>query len=351
MKQVTFLKSARFLLIMALLASLSQVWAEEAAKKDITGDWHVKADFDGRQMESIMTLSRDTDGKLAGMWISFWGYTKLDDIKYEGGKISFKRTNRFRDREFTSSFAGTIKEGKLAGTTSSDRGDYAVEGAQVKACPAVGNWEFKSTRGDREFTSTLVVKADKDGKLSGEWKRPQRQRPRQESEQEPDQQRRRRFGPTVIKDMAFKDGKLMFTRVRGSEDRRRESKYELTLKGDTLSGTTESSRGTNTIEAKRADPVIVGKWELTITSERGERKQILTVNPDLSALYGPTAVEKIDLEDNKVSFKVVFGFGDRTFESEFKGQLDGEKLTGEMTGFRDTVQKVTGKKIAPPTKK
>lgn len=151
--------------------------------------------------------------------------------------------------------------------------------------------------------------------------------------------------------MAFKDGKLTFTRVRGSEDRQRESKYELTLKGDTLSGTTESSRGTNTIEAKRADPAIVGKWELAITSERGEFKQILVVNPDLSALYGPTAVEKIELEDNKVSFKVAFGSGERSFESEFKGQLDGEKLTGEMTGFRDTVQKVTGKKIAPATKK
>ena len=187
MKRVTFLKSVRFLLIMALLASLSQVWAEEPAKKDITGDWHVKADFDGRQMNSIMTLSRDADGKLAGMWISFWGCTKLDDLKYEDGKISFSRTFGFGDRQFTSSFTGTIKEGKLTGTTSSERGDYAVEGAQVKACPAVGNWEFKSTRGDREFTSTLVVKADKEGKLSGEWKRPERQRPREESEQEPDQ--------------------------------------------------------------------------------------------------------------------------------------------------------------------
>ena len=149
----------------------------------------------------------------------------------------------------------------------------------------------------------------------------------------------------MIKDMAFKDGKLMFTRVRGSEDRRRESKYELTLKDDTLSGKTESSRGSFDIKGKRADPVIVGKWELTITSERGEIKQILAVKPDMSALYGPTAVEKIEMEDNKVNFKVKFGFGERSFESEFKGQLEGEKLTGEMTGFRDTIQKVTGKKI------
>jgi hypothetical protein len=346
MKRIAFLKSAGFLSIAVLLVCVTQVLAAEPAKKDITGDWHVKADFNGRQMNSIMTLSRDPEGKLAGVWISFWGYTKLDDLKYEDDKISFSRTFGFGDREFTSSFTGTIKEGKLTGTTSSDRGDFAVEGTQSKACPAVGNWEFKFSRGDREFTSILVVKADKEGKLSGEWKRPERQRPRQEDEEEQDQERRRGFGPTVIKDLAFKDGKLTFTRVRGSEDRQRESKYELTLKGDALSGTTESSRGSFDITAKRADPVIVGKWELTITSERGEFKQILAVNPDLSALYGPTTVEKIAMEDNKVTFKVTFGSGERRFESEFKGQLDGEKLTGEMTGFRDTIQKVAGKKMA-----
>ena len=345
MKQATFLKTAGFLSILVFLACVTQVFAQEPAKKDITGDWHLKTDFNEWQMDSIMTLSRDAEGKLSGVWIGFWGYTNMDDLKYEDGKISFKRTFGSGDRRFTSSFTGTIKEGKLTGTTSSERGDFAVEGAQSKACPAVGNWEFKFTRGDREFTSTLVVKADKEGKLSGEWKRPQRQRPRQEGDQQSDQQRQRRFGPTVIKDLAFKDGKLTFTRVRGSEDRRRESKYDLTLKGDTLSGKTESSRGSFDITAKRADPVIVGKWELTITSERREFKQILTVNPDMSALYGPIPVDKIETEDNKVNFKAMFGFGERSFESQFKGQLDGEKLTGEMTGFRDTIQKVTGKKI------
>jgi hypothetical protein len=343
MKQAKIFTTIGLLFICSLM--LPAALSAETGKKDITGDWHVKTDFDGRQMESIMTLTKDNDGKLAGMWISFWGYAELDDLEYEKDKISFNRTFGFGDRQFTSSFTGMIKEGKLTGTTSSDRGDFTVEGTQTKTCPAVGNWEFKFTRGEREFTSILVVKADNEGVLTGEWKRPQRQRTQQDDQQERDDQRRRRFGPSVIKDIVFKDGKLTFTRVRGSDDRQRESKYQLTLKGDTLSGTTESSRGSYDVKAKRVAPPIVGKWKLSVTSERGEFKQILTVSPDLSALYGPTTVEKIQLEDNKVTFKVKFGFGDRSFESEFTGKLDGEKLTGEMTGFRDTLQKVTGKKI------
>ena len=55
--------------------------------------------------------------------------------------------------------------------------------------------------------------------------------------------------------------------------------------------------------------------------------------------------QKIDIQENDISFKVVFGFGERTFESNFKGRLDENKITGEMTGFRNTIQKVTGKKI------
>ena len=181
------------------------------------------------------------------MWISFWGYSELNDVKYDQDKLSFTRTTRFRDNEYTSSFSGTIKEDKITGTVSSDRGDYSIEGKHVKVCPVVGNWEIKTTMGEREFISTLLIKADKDGKLSGEWKRPDRPERRREQDQDqqrPDQERRGPRGQSVIKDMTFEDEKLTFTRIRGSGERQRESKYELKLEGDALSGERETQRGT-----------------------------------------------------------------------------------------------------------
>jgi hypothetical protein len=56
--------------------------------------------------------------KLAGQWISFWGLGELTDIKQEANKLSFVQVSRF---------------------------------------------------GEREFTATLVVKADEEGKLTADW--------------------------------------------------------------------------------------------------------------------------------------------------------------------------------------
>jgi hypothetical protein len=94
-----------------------------------------------------------------------------------------------------------------------------------------------------------------------------------------------------------------------------------------------------------------------ITSDQGDRKQVLTVRPDLSGLYGPTAVEKINLDGDKVNFKVSTKFGERTIELSFEGKLAENKLTGELTSPQGT-RKVTGQKrgragadeTAPPKK-
>ncbi|MFQ6036847.1 MAG: hypothetical protein ACE5NM_13490, partial [Sedimentisphaerales bacterium] len=89
---------------------------------------------------------------------------------------------------------------------------------------------------------------------------------------------------------------------------------------------------------------------LEVTSENGSRRQILRVNPDLSGMYGPMAIKKIDLEGDQVAFQIVLQFGERKYEINFEGKLDGRKLTGEITTSRGT-RKVTGKKVVRAAKK
>lgn len=36
---------------------------------------------------------------------------------------------------------------------------------------------------------------------------------------------------------------------------------------------------------------VVGQWELEVTSDSGSRKQLLRINPYLSAVYGPIAID------------------------------------------------------------
>jgi len=322
MKQLAFNKTVGFLALMVIVA-LTVPAPAGTARKGILGDWQVTMDFDGRQSESILSFSMDKEGKLTGQWISFW-VSELTDIKYEGSELSFVQVNRFGDNEFRSTFTGTIERGKLSGTVSSDRGESKVEGKRLRRMPmAAGTWQIKYKAGEREVSTTLVIKADEDGKLSADW---QSQR-----------------GENEITDVTFKAGKLTFKRTSKYQDRQRESSFEGTIKGHKLSGTMKSEGGDIALEGQRDGAALIGKWDLELTSDRGTRKQILQVNPDLSGLYGSSAIKKIDLEGNQVSFKIVRMFRDQESEITFNGTLSGNKLTGERVTSRGN-QAVTGLK-------
>jgi hypothetical protein len=329
MKQTALLISLGLLILCVVLP----VSAAEPAKQNIVGDWKMKStETDGPPMDAMMTISKDKDGKLAGKWLAFFGPADLKDVKFEGDKLTFTQTARVRGQEMTLNFSGTLKEGKIAGKMSNNTGEFDMEGTLMQPkCAVAGKWEITTKRQDRETTSTLMIKADKEGKLSGTW---QSQR-----------------GGSEIPKMAFNDGKLTFKRKITRQDQEMEISYELAVKSNTISGIAKTQQGESSVTGKRIDSPAVGTWELTMTSERGERKQLLTVYADMTALYGPSELDTFAIEDNKVAFKMTRTFGDRTIEIEFKGTLEGDKLTGQMTSGPDRpAQTVTGKKLGAEVK-
>jgi len=329
MKKHTFLKAALFcsliLLVTASAYASARSSSERRGRSGLYGDWNIKVQFGERQMDSILAFSRDREGNRTGQWISLWGLTELQNVKFEEGKLTFSQVTRFGDNEYKSSFAGTVAEGKMTGTLSSDRGESKVEGKPAPRMPrAVGNWDMKFKIGDREISSTLIVKLDKEGKLIAEW---QSQR-----------------GEHKVTDVQYERGKLTLKRTTKIEDREWESTFEGNVERDTLTGTIKSERGDIAAEGTRIGTAAIGTWNLQLTSDRGTRAQRLKVNPDLTALYGDRLVKKVNLEDGKVTFKIVMEFGEQKFEMNFDGKIAEQKLTGEMKTSRGT-SKVTGKKV------
>ncbi len=326
MKQSVTSRPVYVFMLIILLASLGQGWAGPA-KRGIIGDWQVQADFNGRKMTSILSISNDGDDRLKGEMISFRGISTLRDFKFEEGQLSFVQVNRFQDQETTTNFKGTISRGKLSGTYSSDRGEFEVQGARLRRKPmVVGNWETKLTMGEREFTAVLAIKTDEQRQLSADWQS--------------------QWGEHEISNVNFKAGKLTFDRKSKIQDRQWDSTFEGTIKGHTLTGVMKSDRGDITLEGNRVGAAAVGLWELDIASDSGSRKQLLRINPDLSAMYGPIEIEKVDVDDNQVAFKTTMAFGDRQFEMSFTGQINNRKLTGELTTSRGT-RTVTGQRRRP----
>lgn len=317
------------LMVMVMLSVQAKAQPSSFRGRGIYGDWNVKVDYgEGRQFESILSFSRDQEGNLTGNWISFMGISELKDIKYEEGQIGFSRTRRNRDGESTTSnFKGKIEEGVITGTWSSDRGDFKLEGKRTPRMQrAVGIWEMTLKREEREFTSTLTIKVNKEGQLMGQW--------------------RSERGELAISDVQYERGNLNFKMERKSEERQWQAAFEGTIDRETgtLTGVIKSERGEMKAEGKRIGTPLIGTWNLEASSERGTRKQRLVVNPDMSGLYGSMAIKKVEFEDGKISFKIVMEFGDQTFEMNFAGKIEDSKLTGEMTTSRGS-QKITGTKV------
>ncbi len=327
MKRQTFFKAVLYCTLMVMVMLSVQVRAQSSSSRGrgLYGDWQVKVDYDGRQFESILSFSRDREGNQTGNWISFMGLSELKDIKYEEGKISFSRESRNRDGESTTSnFKGTIEDGKISGTWSSSRGDYNLEGKRAPRIPrAVGNWDLNYKVGDRDITSKLVVKVNKEGNLTGQW-----------------QSRR---GESKVTDLQYERGKLTFKRTSTYQDRKREYTFEGTVRGDTLSGVMKSERGEITVEGKLVGGSLIGTWNLEVASER-VRKQRLRVNSDMSGLYGTIPIKKINMEDGNVDFLTVLEYGGQSYEIRFEGKIEDTKLTGEITTARGS-QKIKGTKV------
>jgi hypothetical protein len=313
------------LLITIMFSAQVRGGSSRPRRGGLYGDWLVKMTIGERLWESILSFSRDKEGNRTGKWISLWGMNELKDVKFEENKLSFTQVFRFGENESTSTFKGTIEEGKLSGTISSDRGETKLEGTRMPRTPrAVGSWEMKYKIGDREITGTLIIKADKERNLTGQWK----------------SQR----GEHEISDLKYERGNLSYKRTSKFGDRQWESTFEGNIRGNTLTGTFKSERGEIKAEGKLIGAPLIGNWNLDIESERGPRKQRLTVKPDMSGLYGSFPIKKVNFEDDKVSFKIVLEFGERKFEISFQGKLADSKLTGELTTSRGT-RKVKGTKV------
>ena len=324
MRCQTLFKPALYCFLVVLIIFTAQVQAQQSRSRrgGLYGDWQIKMKFGERELESILSFSRNQEGQYTGQWISFWGMNDLKDVKFEDNKLSFTQVVRFGDQEMTSKFTGTIEQGKLSGVLVGDRGETEILGARAPRSPrGVGSWEMTIKAGEREFTGTLTITADKEGNLQGMWKSDR--------------------GESKVTDVKYENRQLTFKRVIQRDSGSMEMAFEGTLGYNSLEGVFKSERGEATAEGTRIGAALIGTWNLDIESERGPRKQRLRVNPDMSALYGATLIKKINFDGDKVSFKYVRQFRDQKIETSFEGKIAESKLSGELKSSRGT-SKVTG---------
>jgi hypothetical protein len=105
-------------------------------KGDITGEWQMNITMPAREIIEKLTITKNADGTLAGKWEAQRGENTISDVKFEGGKLTFTRTSRFGNREFTSTFAGTVEGDNIKGVFSSERGDREANATRITSAKA-----------------------------------------------------------------------------------------------------------------------------------------------------------------------------------------------------------------------
>jgi len=309
------------LICLMLFTHTSLVWAAE----DITGQWELTVEFGGRDSFATLSISKQADGGFAGKW----GSGDLSNVKFQDGKLTFVRIIQFGDQEFIMDYTGTLKDGKITGTMSSDQGEFPVNGVRFKPIPAaLGTWDISFNIGDRDITGQLAISEKSGGSLDGKWI----------SER----------GNTAISNVKFKDGKLTFNRKSTFGDNTYESDFEGTIAGHNLTGVFKSQQGEMPAKGTRVGAALIGKWELTTVSEFGTNKSMMRVNGDMTGRYesfgSDLPIKDLKLEGDQVTFALEMGWGDQTVMLDFKGKLDGKNLAGQIAWDSGTGD-VTGKKI------
>ena len=324
------LKPGKAIFVFACLTILFILTTANAGQKSILGDW--KLTIENNPMVSMPTLSvsRATDGTIQCRWGSGESRTEITGIKYEDNRLSFTRTLKWRDRQFSSNFNVTFNEqtDTLSGNLSSASGDMPVTATRIiPKIPALGTWVITTERQGQIMESRLTISIDPNGLLTGSW---QSQR-----------------GESKISNVKCEDGKLAFTREISFGERQFEMDYQLEIKGNDLTGTIITERGERQISGKRAGSELIGSWNLDITSDMGNRAGSLVIENDYSGTidtgFGEMEISDLKLEDKNLTFSVSFGFGDRQFTMDFTGTLEEETIKGTLSSERGDSQ-VTGKK-------
>jgi hypothetical protein len=101
------------------------------AKGDITGQWQMNITVPAREIVEKLIISQNADGTLAGRWEAQRGENTISDVKFEGGKLTFIRTIKFRDREFTMTFEGTVEGDNIKGVFKGERGEREANATRV----------------------------------------------------------------------------------------------------------------------------------------------------------------------------------------------------------------------------
>ncbi|MFA5251227.1 MAG: hypothetical protein WC454_01405 [Phycisphaerae bacterium] len=102
----------------------------------IAGEWEMNVTMPAREIIEKLIITKNASGTLAGKWDAQMGENTISNVKFEAGKLTFTRTSKFRDREFTMTFEGIVEGDNIKGVFKSERGEWPMNATRITAAKA-----------------------------------------------------------------------------------------------------------------------------------------------------------------------------------------------------------------------
>jgi hypothetical protein len=123
------------------------------------GRWQMKFTLGDREVTTLLVVTPDGEGRLGAQWESEWGEHEISDFTVQRRTIRFRRKSTIQDRQWESTFEGTLEGNALTGTIKSEMGEIEVRGARLGAA-AIGTWHLDVAGEWGTVKQRLVVHPD-----------------------------------------------------------------------------------------------------------------------------------------------------------------------------------------------
>jgi hypothetical protein len=188
------------------------------------GSWEMNYKINDRDITATLIVKSDKDGRPSAEWQSQTGEHKISDVKLEADKLTFKRQSKIQDREFETTFEGTIqpKTDTLTGLFKSEMGEIPVVGKRIGSA-LIGTWILDVAAPWGNSKQRLKVNPDMSGI----------------------------YGTTPIEKITLEGDKVNFKVTPEFGRQRFEMTFEGKLDGSKLTGELKNPRGSQVVVGKK----------------------------------------------------------------------------------------------------
>lgn len=305
------------------------ITGSRASASSIAGKWKLAIETpDGNKLEPLLAITQDGDAVTGTFTGDDGNEVEIEDGSFQDGELGFTYTADFNGQSLVCKFKLKPESDGLKGAVEYDlegqTGELSVTGTRPQSdLDLNGTWLLVATSDGGTFEPKLHLKHKGDD-ISGKYE----------------------WTESVVAEVMdgkIVDAELIFTVTHDFDGQELKVNYKVKPEGDKLAGTADyklgDQAGTAQIEGRRSKVAsIAGDWKIAITGENGDTIEATArltqdgdqIGGDYTGPAGEAKITEAKFDGMTLTFQVVRERDGRRLVLGYKGEVAGDKITGDV---------------------